>query len=119
MEINNGVLQAESTGPGTAGDWGPIVARTLSGGVLAVVGSKNIEVTSQAGAADDLDTITGVPIGTDIRIQPTSGDTITVKDSGSIILQGVDFIMDDVNDVMTLHCISANVLKEITRASNN
>lgn len=103
----------------SAGNWGPITPRTLAGGVLTVDGARNIEVTSQTGPADDLDSIAGIIIGQDYRIQPTSGDTITVKDSASLILSGVDFTMDNVNDVMTLHAISATVLKEISRASNN
>lgn len=117
--IINGVRQEGGDAAGSAGNYGPIVARTLAGGVLAVAGARNIEVTSQTGATDDLDSFTGLTIGQDYRIQPTSGDTITVKDSASIILQGVDFTMNNVNDVMTLHCISAVVMKEITRASND
>jgi len=118
-EIINGIFQEGAGSAGSAGNFGPIVARSLVGGVLAVGGAGNIEVTSQTGATDTLDSFTGCEIGRDYRIQPTSGDTITVADSASIILQGVDFIMNNVNDNMTLHCISANVLKEITRASND
>jgi len=118
-EIINGVEQEGGDASGSAGNWGPIVARTLVGGVLSPAGARNIEVTSQTGATDDLDSISGVPIGVDIRIQPTTGDTITVVDSASLILQGVDFVMNDTNDVMTLHAISATVLKEVTRASND
>lgn len=118
-EIINGIRQIGGAASGSAGNWGTIVARTLASGVLAVAGAVNIEVTSQTGPTDDLDSFTGLTIGKDYRVQPTSGDTITVKDSASIILQGVDFIMNNVNDVMTLHCISATVLKEITRASND
>lgn len=103
----------------SAGNWGTITPRTLAGGVLAVAGSRNIEVTSQTGPTDDLDSFTGLTIGQDYQIQPTSGDTITVKDGASLNLSGVDFVMNDVNDVMVLHATSTTVLKEKSRASND
>ena len=117
--IINGIRQVGGAASGSAGNWGPIVARTLVAGVLAVAGARNIAVTSQTGATDDMTSMTGIVIGQDYQIQPTSGDTITVKDGASLNLGGVDFTMNNVDDVMVLHAISATVLKAKSYANND
>lgn len=119
MEINNGVLQSENlSAPGTAGNWGPVVDRTISSGVLAVVGAKNIRVNAETGITDALTSITGVPIGTDIMIRAASGDTITVTHGSLLSLMGnVNNILNDVDDNMLLHANSATVLMEKSRAN--
>lgn len=116
--IINGVRQEGGDAAGSAGNWGPIVARTLVAGVLAVAGARNIAVTSQTGPIDDLTSFTGITSGQDYQIQPASGDRITVKDGASLNLGGADFVMKNVDDVMVLHATSTTVLKDKSRASN-
>jgi len=44
--------------------------------------------------------------------------TITVKDAVGMNLQGVDFIMDDINDSMVLINQGSDTWKELSRSAN-
>ena len=94
---------------------------TLSGGVLdASAGPGLYTVAAETGTTDDLTQITGLTLFQGIRIQPDTGDTITVKDGAKLHLQGVDFQMDDVNDLMELTCnVAGDECTEVSRADNN
>jgi len=94
---------------------------TLSGGVLdASAGPGLYTVAAETGTADNLTQITGLTLFEGIRIQPDTGDTITVKDGAKLHLQGVDFPMDNVNDLMELTCnVAGDECTEVSRADNN
>ncbi|KKN41623.1 hypothetical protein LCGC14_0721560 [marine sediment metagenome] len=94
--------------------------KTLASGVLdASDGPGRYIVASEAGATDALTQITGLAVGERIAIGPDTGDTITVTDGTNLLLAGVNFTMNHVDDTMDLEVKSAGVMKEIGRSSNN
>jgi len=111
--------------PGTAltgagGSFGPPTTLTIAGGI-AVKGTagRNILLAGQGGLADSLDALTGYAEGDMVVIGPSSGTvTITITDSVGMNLQGIDFIMDDINDSIILMNQGTNTWKELSRAAN-
>lgn len=101
------------------GKWGTLTDYTISTGVATIGDYRNARINAETGTADALTQIAGLDVGSDVRISPASGDTITVTDGASLDLQGVNFIMNDVNDSMTLQCTASGVCKEISRSSND
>ena len=111
--------QMGSGGAGGAA-WEDRGTKTLSSGVLdASDGPGLYVVAAEAGVADDLTQITGLTARQGVRIQADSGDTITVKDGANLNLAGIDFPLDDVNDLMELMCVSAGVATEVLRSDND
>ena len=100
--------------------WEDRGTKTLSTGVLdASDGPGLYVVAAESGTEDDLTQITGLTARQGIRIQPDSGDEITVKDGANLNLTGIDFVLNDVNDIIELMCVSAGVATEAFRSSND
>jgi len=95
---------------------------TISGGGVTVSGSHflrrhTIDTESDA-ASDDLTTINGGNVG-EILIISAANDarTVVCKQGAGLLIQA-DFDLDSINDTIMLECKSANVWREISRASN-
>jgi len=94
---------------------------TIASGVITGSSSyRNLRVDTESGdATDDLTTIMGYSEGDSILISPAHASrTVVVKDGAGINLQGVDFSMNDITDVMMLVCLGGNTWKEISRSAN-
>ncbi len=94
------------------------IVLTLATGVITAK-QNFIVITSETGATDTLVTINASYAGQILVLTPTSGDTITIADTGNIVLAGdADFVMEQVDD--TFMCIfdGTNFL-ELSRSSNN
>ncbi len=76
---------------------------TIAAGLVTVVDTYQ-NIAGEGGVADDLSDITAGTIGQYLIIRPADGAiTITVVDTGNIVLQNnQDFVMDDIEDTMTL-----------------
>lgn len=101
-------------------EWIARGTKTLATGVLdASDGPGRYIVAAEAGVTDAFTQATGLNVGQRITIGPDTGDTITVTDGANMILAGVNFVMNHVDDTMDLEVKSAGVMKEISRSSNN
>ncbi len=121
MDVTAGVATWREVGGGGGSLWIDQGIVTLSTGVLdASAGPGIYTVASEAGSADAMTQVTGLAAGECIRIQPDTGDTITVTDGAKLDLQGVNFPMESVKDIMELMCSDAgnDVSKEVVRADN-
>ena len=107
-------------GAGPAGSFGVAHTLTISGGIAAKDSShKNILLAGAGGADDSLDRITGYAEGDMLIISPSDDAvTITVVDSVGMNLQGVDFVMNDINDSMILLNQGGDTWKELSRSAN-
>ena len=105
---------------GGGGSFGPAVTLTISGGIVAKgTAGRNILLAGQGGMADSVDTITGYVEGDLIMVGPSDGAvTITITDAVGMNLQGVDFVMDDINDSITLLNQGTDTWKEVSRSAN-
>ncbi|MFH1952591.1 MAG: hypothetical protein ABIL06_13340 [Pseudomonadota bacterium] len=107
---------------GGGGAFGEAVELTISGGIAVKTGAagKNLLVDTEGDAAtDNLDNITGYDAGDEVRVSPaSSARTIVVKNSATMALQGVDFTMDNADDLIVLLNKGSDTWKEVTRASN-
>ena len=103
-----------------AGAWGIAATVTLgASGVAALTGPGLYIVKANAGVSDSLVQITGLSARDEVVLEPYDGHTITiVNDASKLALQGVDFVMNDKNDKITLVCRGGNVCDEKGRASN-
>jgi len=102
------------------GDWGlPGTVILTAGGIAHLNGPGRYIIKSNAGAADAMVQITGLNNGDEVILEPYSGHTITVtNDATKLALQGVNFVMNDANDKITLVCRGGNICDEKSRASN-
>jgi hypothetical protein len=74
--------------------------------------------TNGGGAADDLESVTGLTAGNIVILQAANGaHTVTVKNAGNIHI-GADFALDNEYDSITLLCISAGVVIKLSSADN-
>jgi hypothetical protein len=108
------------SGSGSAGAFGAPETLTIAGGIAARVGgSRNILLAGQGGVDDSLDAITGYAEGDMVILSPSDGAvTITITDSVGMNLQGIDFIMDDINDSIVLLNQGTDTWKELSRSAN-
>ena len=115
-----GAVPALPAGTTSAGQFGAAELIYISGGLAAYSGgSRNILLGGEGGADDNLDRITGYAEGDMVIISPYSDAvTITVVDSVGMNLQGVDFVMDDINDSMILMNQGSDTWKELSRSAN-
>lgn len=107
-------------GAGSGGDFGVAHTLTISGGIAVKDSShRNLLIAGEGGADDSLDRITGYSEGDMIIISPASDTvTITVVDAVGMNLQGVDFVMNDINDSMILLNQGSDTWKELSRSAN-
>ena len=107
-------------GAGSAGSFGEAHTLTISGGLATKDSShKNLLIAGEGGVADNLDRILGYAEGDMIIISPSDDAvTITVVDAVGMNLQGVDFIMNDINDSMILINQGSDTWKELSRSAN-
>jgi len=122
LENDNGIASTINAGRVSYGD---AASLTIATGVVAATKSYHEIVVEggTGGGADALDTINGGIDGMMLVIRAaTTGinDTITVTDNGNIALEGaVDFILNDVRDVLTLlYDTGQTKWLEISRSSN-
>ena len=104
----------------SSGAFGPPVTLTISGGLATKTSeSKNILLAGEGGLADNLDRILGYSEGDIVMIGPADGAvTITVVDVVGQNLQGIDFTMDDTNDMMMLVNKGSDTWAELSRSAN-
>jgi len=107
-------------GAGPGGSFGEAHTLTISGGLATKDSShKNLLIAGEGGVADNLDRILGYAEGDMIIISPSDDAvTITVVDAVGMNLQGVDFIMNDINDSMILINQGSDTWKELSRSAN-
>ena len=108
-------------GAGPGGNFGAAHELTINSGIAVKDSNhRNLLIDTEGDAAsDNLDNITGYSEGEIVIISPANGArTVVVKDSASINLQGVDFIMDDVYDSMILLSLGSDKWKELSRSAN-
>jgi len=115
-----GAVPALPAGTTSAGQFGAAELIYISGGIAAISGgSRNILLGGQGGADDNLDRITGYAEGDMVIISPyDDAVTITVVDAVGMNLQGVDFVMNDINDSMILMNQGSDTWKELSRSAN-
>ena len=115
-----GAVPPAPSGTTSAGQFGAPEAIAIAGGIAArSLGSRNILLIGEGGADDALDRITGYAAGDMVIISPYADDvTITVTDAVGMNLQGVDFVMDDINDSMILMNQGTDTWKELSRSAN-
>ena len=108
---------------GTPGTFGSETAKTLVTDVADASGGENfLGLAGEGAAADDIVEITAVAAGDIIVLSnPNAGSyAITVKDDTYMKIQA-DFILDSVDDTITLICDSIgehDTFREISRANN-
>ena len=115
-----GAVPTAPSGTTSAGQFGAAELIYIAGGIAAYSGgSRNILLGGQGGADDSLDRITGYAEGDMVIISPyDDAVTITVTDAVGMNLQGVDFVMNDINDSMVLLNQGSDTWKEISRSAN-
>ena len=115
-----GSVPSAPAGTSSAGQFGAAELIYISGGIAGYSGgSRNILLGGEGGVDDNLDRITGYAEGDMVIISPYADDvTITVVDSVGMNLQGVDFVMDDINDSMILLNQGSDTWKELSRSAN-
>ena len=115
-----GSVPASPSETTSAGQFGAAELIYIAGGIAAKsLGSRNILLGGEGGADDSLDRITGYASGDMVIISPYADDvTITVTDAVGMNLQGVDFVMDDINDSMILMNQGSDTWKELSRSAN-
>lgn len=101
------------------GPFGPPTTVTIASGIVQASGARNLVIAAETGTVDQLDQITGIPIGKTVIISPASGDTITVADNATLNLRGVPWVMSDTKDKMELVVTAIGVCDELTRSSND
>ena len=107
-------------GAGPGGSFGAAHTLTISGGLATKDSShKNLLIAGQGGVDDNLDRILGYAEGDMVVISPSDGAvSITVVDSVGMNLAGINFIMNDINDSMTLLNQGSDTWKELSRSGN-
>ena len=115
-----GTVPAAPSGTTSAGQFGPAELIYISGGLATKsMGSRNILLGGEGGVDDNLDRIIGYDEGDMVIISPYSDTvTITVVDSVGMNLQGIDFVMDNINDSMILLNQGSDTWKELSRSAN-
>lgn len=99
--------------------WGSESAIQIAGGVATLSGPGRYRVQVEAGAADDLDKLTGLENGHEVILVPDDGaKPITVKNDTNLKLQGgANFTMNNVRDKIILLCEGSDVCSEVARVS--
>ena len=107
-------------GAGPAGSFGVAHTLTISSGLATKDSShKNLLIAGEGGVGDNLDRILGYAEGDMVVISPSDGAvSITVVDSVGMNLAGINFIMNDINDSMTLLNQGSDTWKELSRSGN-
>jgi len=94
----------------------PASETLISSGTLTAATS-TIQVGAETGTADNLDTIQGGSAGDILIIQASSGDAITVTESGNIVVSGTSRVLDSIYDRLVLQK-TTNVWVEVSYADN-
>lgn len=96
---------------------GAKVSKTISSGEIEVIAGKRYAVSPESGSEDDLDQISGLSEGEEVRLYGTSGNTINVLDGANLILQAdADCILIGPDDFIQLEGTSvAGVCRETNR----
>lgn len=95
---------------------------TISSGSITVSGSAKFRFhsvdTESDAVTDDLETIAGGAAGDMLILQAVSNDrTVVCKEGTSLKLQ-YEFTLNNIEDKITLLCISSGVWHELSRAGN-
>lgn len=109
-------------GIGTVGEWGAAAVKTLTaGGVLALTGKGYYTVDTFGGAAaQNCVQITGLAEGEEVWLAPANVvHVVTFVDGANLVLQGVNFSMDAVDDMFHAMGKSASAAKELGRVDNS
>jgi len=97
---------------------GAIEDVTLATGVAAVTRSY-VNLISESGATDDCTSITGLAVGDIVIVTAEAEDTITLKDSSSLIVGGDKALTGTNADTIMLICSASGVCTAIAGWADN